>query len=354
MGTIGGQPYTGELAPWNEVGGQHEFPGLVLGNGVSRNIWEGFVYRSLYERATRVNVLTTEDVELFERLGADNFEVVLQKLSNAMEVDVAMGKAAADQQARYWSIQAALAKAVHSVHVPPALVPAETLEVINDVVLEHKHVFTTSYDLLLYWGMGCKDDFKPFLDFFWVDGDAFDEGTHSFTDMDTRTRVYFLHGALHLLKTSDGRARKRCVGMGPGPTLLDSFGAPYGHDDQTRPLIVTESDAPSKERSIADDDYLSYCWRSLRSCTSPLVVLGHSLSEQDQHLIDAINAHDRPVAVGLRPKNSRAEVKRQQLQIASRLAPITDLSFFNAFNHPLTDSDLKVTRGSMFVGATSF
>jgi hypothetical protein len=225
---------------------------------------------------------------------------------------------------------------VRDVHVPGALVPLETLLQIRDHLQWYRRVFSTSYDLLLYWAAAKGEPpFEGFVDFFWG---PFDESTITLTEADAVTRLHFLHGALHLV-LSDGETCKRRANL--MANLLDQFDQPYGEDDTAVPLIITEGRASEKARNIADNAYLSFCWRELRGCEAPVVIFGHSLSEQDMHLVSALNEHpQRPIAIGLRDRG-RTENRREQHRICS-LLDTPDYYFFDAARHPLGGGDLRI------------
>lgn len=53
------------------------------------------------------------------------------------------------------------------------------------------------------------------------------------------------------------------------------------------PLFVSESSSDDKRKSIRQSDYLSFCHEQLMAHKDALCIFGHSLGEQDQHLIDA-------------------------------------------------------------------
>lgn len=339
--SLGKDPYDGKLFAWDEVKDAEDWDGLVLGNGASINVWSDFQYASLFEQAKTSGLFTSEDEALFEKLGSQNFEDVLHALSESIRVGEAFGERRKTDRARHKSIQKALAKAVQRVHVTGGEIPQETFEAIYDELREYRHVFTTSYDLLLYWAAakGGPSPFKDFTDFFWVHPrQSFDEETIRIHPRLRWTRLYFLHGALHLVAMSDGTTCKRKASMW---SLLDQFGLPFQGDRAARPLVVTEARASDKLRSIDGNDYLAYCWRTLRERECPIVVFGHSLSEQDRHLVDALNEHPkRPLAVSLRDagkmKNRRAQ-HRVSAQLDAR-----KIYFFDARTHPLGSDDLRL------------
>jgi Domain of unknown function (DUF4917) len=198
-------------------------------------------------------------------------------------------------------------------------------------------VFTTSYDLLAYYA-AAVEEFDGFVDYLWGPNGAFDESTIDEGRVGTRTRLLFLHGAVHLVALADGRTCKRKQTMLRG--LLDQFGRPHAGDPSPRPLIVTEGKSSQKKTVIEGNDYLRFALRTLRHCDSPLVVFGHSLSEQDDHLIEAINAHPaRPLAISMRDQGRRQN-RRRMHKIKSRLED-NETYFFAAHTHPLGSNWLR-------------
>jgi hypothetical protein len=200
----------------------------------------------------------------------------------------------------------------------------------------------TSYDLLLYWASAKgPDGFDGICDFFWAGErrDAFDAETIRMRPKNRKTRMYFLHGALHVVVLGDGTTCKRRASA--DLKLLDQFGHPFHGDHTARPLIVTEASDANKRRSIKSNDYLNYCWERLKEVDCPMVVFGHSLSDEDTHLAEAVNAHPRrPVAVSL-VDGGRDVNRDEQLRITRKLRT-AELHFFDAATHPLGSEHLAV------------
>lgn len=334
------RPYDGKLAPWEQIEDAESWDGLILGNGASINLWADFGYVSLFEQAKESRLFSRNEEALFEKLGVENFEAVLHSLWEAIRVGEALGLDRALEVERHASIQKALAKAVQRVHVSGGEIPEETFDLIRTELRNYRFVFSTSYDLLIYWSAAKgPSPFAGFVDFLWAkDCNAFDEGTIWLPTESERTRLFFLHGALHLVVLSDGTTCKRKASL---RTLLDQFGEPFRGDRAARPLIVTEARAADKVRSIDGNAYLAYCWKSLRTCEAPLAIFGHSLRDQDHHLVDALNVHpERPLAVSLR-NHGRKRNRREQHRISS-LLDAERLYFFDAETYPLGSKDLAL------------
>lgn len=323
----------GSLDEWPDVEPRFSEAALLIGNGLSINVWPPFAYGSLFDQA-RTDELTDEDRALFA--GTENFERVLSDLNTAIRVNEVLDLAADPIYERYRSIQRALGQAIRGVHLTRSQVTEATLARIKAELEHYEWIFTTSYDLLVYWAMGCGGTFTPFLDHFRGGGRL--EFRADRADVYVgQIPVYFLHGALHLVVSGSGVTWK--LRRGAIQTLLDQFGEPIAGDPQARPLLVTEGTARDKLRAIEGNAYLAHALQRLRSIELPMVVFGSSLSAQDDHLVDALNEHPRrATAVSLLP-GPRREVAARQADIYSRLQT-NDLRFFDATTHPLGDPGL--------------
>jgi hypothetical protein len=329
-------PIDGSLPPWEDLEPEAEWRALLLGNGLSINVWGGFDYDSLFEQAkegSRHGGLHALDLTVFEEFATENFEVVLANLHTSIRTLGALGLDTDPMIERYQSVQAGLGAAVRAVHISRDEVSDGTLEAIKRVMERHDAIFTTSYDLLVYWAMLCHGSGR-LVDLFWSGQNEFSRGRT--TVFPGFKPVYFLHGAMHLLVCWNGTTRKR---IWTDETILDQFGQPIEGDPAARPLLISEGTWREKLRAIEDNGYLCYALDQLRKCTSPLVIFGSALAEQDMHLIDAINENgDRPVAVSMRPARRKSLLAKQG-EIRSRLHT-PELHFYDATTHTLGNSDL--------------
>jgi len=328
----------GTLRPWAEVAEGHSWETLLIGNGLSRHVWEPFGYPKLFDHASTAD-LTRKDRALFDR--SPNFERALGDLLTAIRVCSVVGVDTAPLYERYRSIQIALGSAVRNVHVNRDEVPGETRQAIRDVMAGFEWVFTTNYDLLIYWAIAYPGYFEPFIDNFrWAGRCEFDPARAPVSA--DEVPIYFLHGALHLVVTGDAKVfklrRKRI------DRLLDQFGQPIDGDPNARPLLVTEGSARDKLEVIEGNEYLSHCLDRLRDNELDTVVFGSALGAEDAHITAALSEYpDRAVAVSMLPEGSKAERLARQMDIYGRVA-VDELIFFDATTHPLGAAKLRVGR----------
>jgi hypothetical protein len=333
----------GGLHHWNDIAESHDWQVLLLGNGLSINVWPQFDYRALLQHAAE-DQLTDVDRTLFD--GTTNFERVLGDLSTAIRVCEVAGVCTRRLYERYRGIQRALGNAVREVHLMWGQVPGSTLSTIRDVLRRFEWVFTTSYDMLIYWAIGHGRSYAPFKDHFRHGGRCqFDPKRAAVAAGDVP--VYYLHGALHLVAGGAGETWKLRQTL--LDTILDQFGQTISGDPQARPLLVTEGSAREKLRAIESNGYLMHALERLRTVALPTVVFGSSLGEQDAHLVDALSAAPRPIAVSMLPTGTKRQRAVRQTDLWARLE-VDDLYFFDATTHPLGSSTLSAVSSGRLGG----
>jgi Domain of unknown function (DUF4917) len=335
------------LARWSDVAQGADWTGLLVGNGASIAVWPQFRYPSLFGVATSADIehpLTDEDRRLFTAFETENFEQVLAALNTAGVVADALGLGLDVLRDRYESIQRGLFEAVHAVHVPWDHVGTRAIPRLFDILRDYRFVYSTNYDLLLYWASMEKGG-EGFLDYFWgPDGTfaAFDTGIWPIHER--WTRILFLHGGIHLRRLRAGGTRKVLASEG---SLLEQFSTAYSGDES--PLLVSEGESKDKLASIMSSDYLAFGHQSFASHERGLVIFGHTLGDQDDHLVFPMRSwRETPVAISIRPGDDEDRIVQAKDRFRSRLSPMKDIVFFDSTTHPLGDAELEAqapTRG---------
>lgn len=338
-----------DLPPWSDVAEYTDWTGLLVGNGSSVVVWPQFGYRSLFDVATSHEVrhpLTSADKNLFEALGTTNFEQVLASLKTAGIVNGALDINADELEDRYESTQRALFEAVHAVHVPWNLVGVRATPSLFKTLRDYKFVYSTNYDLILYWA-SMERGGKGFLDYFWAgeNRDTFDvSDTEIWTTRDAWTRILFIHGGIHLRRLRDGGTRKVSSSAG---AILDQFETGFGEDES--PLLISEGDSDDKLASVRSSDYLTFAHQMFGGHEGGLVVFGHSLSDQDDHLVAPMRGwRGNPVAIAMQPNDDEEIIIQKKDRFRSRLSPMKDIVFFDSTTHPLGDSSLRAKERKLF------
>jgi hypothetical protein len=328
-----------ELMSWHDLEERHAWSGILIGNGASRTVWEKFRYESLYQTAKTSNIehqLSLEDRQIFEQLGTENFEQILGALAISEFVCDALHMDPTIIAERYGSIKAALFEAVHFVHVPWQSEDEDIYTYIRNALLPYEFVYSTNYDLIIYWAIMSQggDGFKDY--FFDVDG--------RFDLADTEiwgkfTKVLYLHGGIHLARLPLGGTLK--CRAGAFTNLLDSMEIP--RHDEAIPLFITEGTSRDKLGSIYRSDYLSFAYQQFAQHSGPLVVFGSSLDvNHDDHLVKAMSRwFGHPIAISVYPNTPERDIIVFKADLQRRL-PDARLYFFDSTTAPLGSSDLRV------------
>jgi hypothetical protein len=196
---MNGSTLDDRLEDWNTMKQDCDFSGILVGNGASRAVWDGFKYESLYNKALELATgqgLNADDVALFDQFGTKNFEFILSSLVTARKVMSSLSLATQQVDARYKSVQTALANAVHANHVPWTFTLGPALRAIGDELSTYPMVYSTNYDLLIYWA-AMFENRSGFKDYFWTD--VFDVDNTNLWGRETA--LLYMHGGLQIQKS---------------------------------------------------------------------------------------------------------------------------------------------------------
>ena len=328
------------LLDWNSIKDERDWNGLLVGNGASCNIWDKFRYLSLYEAAQSADIehqLSSEDIIIFEAMNTKDFERVLAALWTAETIYEILQQDSLIAHERYESIRKALIEAVHAVHIPWLSIPTESLGKINSALLPYQSIYSTNYDLLLYWAIMTENPPK-FKDYFWSNPMYFDiTNTKIF---EGGRRILYLHGALHLVSVPFGSGTRKFIA--DEYNLLEQFGQALNPGEI--PLFITEGNSIDKLASIRSSDYLSFAYEQFANHNGSLVIFGQSLGESDQHLIDAIKRWENcTIAISMRSGGDSNAIIERKARVKRQL-PQAHIMFFDAETHPLGEPNLRITR----------
>ncbi|WP_156254169.1 DUF4917 family protein [Pseudactinotalea terrae] len=184
-----------ELTDWATLS-ERSWPVLLIGNGMSVNLWNGFSYPSLHELA----MLSPAATAVFDEIQTTNFEAALEVIHHAHVVAVALGRATREIDETYEAVKTALFDAVVGAHVPRDRIPQATKDSYAAELGSHSEIYTTNYDLVTYWTRLGSSQGAGIKDFFWQPDQTFNRA-----DVDTSDPAFFyLHGAVHLWQDDHG------------------------------------------------------------------------------------------------------------------------------------------------------
>lgn len=264
---------------------------ILLGNGASIAVHDGFMYRSLKARALELGTITDALANVFAFFGTEDFEFVLRILWHAQNVNAALGTHEIRTAKAYADVRRSLIETVRDIH-PPAQDVGFPIEYISIFLKQFKHVFSLNYDLTTYWAMMAgqqRPDGHAFKDCF-VHG-QFDNDWRRFSKPIGRqhacTTVFYPHGNLALFK--DRVEQEGKISSAPGQNLLDTILEKW-EAGLYIPLFVSEGTSAQKARSIGSSNYLNTILRAiLPTIEDSLVVYGWGFGEHDAHILKALS-----------------------------------------------------------------
>ena len=305
---------------------------LLLGNGFSVGYSFDFSYPSLFEIAQEY--LTPRLREIFAYLGTNNFEGVLKQLRILQDINQIYLQGSSDccrevlaEFARdFDQLKRALVNTVTHIHPPYEQFSVDsffdssvdhTLPWV-DFFKQFNSIFTTNYDLLLYWLIIGKKLTSEMSDGFAKSSSIDGRLEWSENAYFRPIGVYYLHGALHLYRDENGRVLKRTSRS--TTRLLEQI--KNGIQSKKFPLFVAEGLAHHKKRQIEGNKYLMHCYRQLSSeISGSLVVFGHALRESDDHILDAIcgNSHLDDIWLGVYDYHGSSAVRKDFALLYERI-----------------------------------
>lgn len=285
---------------WSALAKRFTGSDLLLGNGFSVNIAPRLRYDSLFDEF--LAKCGRKDRWRFSSFNTTNFEVILEKLSNARDVNKIFKVETSEIEHSMECLKDGLIKTIEAVHPRWAKTNQAQLELIALKLNAFNDVYTLNYDLYLYRMILILKDQRrddgsigQYSDYFW---ENYDE---QFLYFDTSQEFkgyrhpYYLHGALFLFRESSYDLKLR---KADSPAeLMEVIGNTIR--EGRIPLFVSEGTPEQKKEAIGRSNYLRFALKKLEESDHSLVIFGSSLSDPDKHIVDAINSNQRDLAISI-------------------------------------------------------
>lgn len=272
---------------------------LILGNGFSIALRPDiFTYGALLGSA---DFSVASHVEaLFNKLGTNDFELVIQYLLNTAKVldiyDPQSSELVRQLRSDADIVKEALVTAIAKRHPDrPYDISSEQYQACRAFLARFRHIYTLNYDALLYWALMNVD--VDNLQIRSDDGFRHPEREESYVTWQEgqSATVHFLHGALHLF--DNGSEILKYTWSKTEIPIVDQIRQALS--ENKFPLFVAEGDSDGKLAKIMHSAFLHKGMRSLQACAdnsnTAFVVFGHSLAENDVHVLKCIGRGKAPL-----------------------------------------------------------
>ena len=272
---------------------------LLIGNGFSIDISEKFEYESLMNLVKYEN-LTSSLRKLLDSSNEMNIEDILKMVEISRDVMNCMGKECVDFQPLINEIKINFIKVITDIQPSKEYYEGRINGNVKrlEILKKFSKVFTTNYDLSLYYIVS-KESNSSFIDYFGKSDFPVLLTFNSQNHIDpNKIPVYYLHGNLMIFRVVVDGVYTSKVRYKNGSTILRQIVTRINENDF--PVIVTEGLSTQKTNKINSNDYLKYCWKSLKDLKEDeIVVYGHSLSDSDQHIVELIDKKFKTVYYGI-------------------------------------------------------
>ncbi len=270
---------------------------LLLGNGFSMAYSPDiFSYNALHKFIDGIE----DDLlsKLFGIIKTKNFELVMQQLDNFCELIEAFGsdkELLRKVRKANGNLKKTLLQAIESLHPEHVFkISEEECTKCADFLsnyIQQGNIFTTNYDILLYWVL-MRSKIQNHTDGFGRDredddGDFETEPEYSelrWGKHKENQNVHYLHGALPLFDIGVDIIKEEYDANG---NLLDHIKERL--ESREYPIFVAAGNGEQKLSHIMHNQYLAYCYDALTKIEGSLITFGFNFGPYDDHIIAAIN-----------------------------------------------------------------
>jgi hypothetical protein len=294
---------------------------LVLGNGASIAVWDGFKYDSLYDKASDSGVFSPRLKKLFQEFKTRDFELVLKQLRQTSIVNQLVGVRETRTQELYDLLRDALVKTVSSAHPEQRDIQSYLLGIAS-FMGQFDTVISLNYDLIVYWAMlrGNTLFGQQFKDGFVDDGRfKYDYETlyPPYGRAKKTTMVFYPHGNLILATIVDleGFGTEIKLRRPEEQAMLRQSIIEAWEKGNVVPLFVSEGDSNTKLKAIKRSSYLQVAYSELESKCETLVLYGLSLGDEDEHILRALmKCQPMKMAISIHVAAGDIEAKCEEVQ----------------------------------------
>lgn len=319
---------------------------LLIGNGFSIGVSQNFSYNSLREFCQQNNYFVGVVNELFNEFNTNDFEFILNRLDIGLLVNrILRIDDGGLLLTRYKDIRETLIKAVRAIHPNYEDINYGWRDYVYNEFTKFEKIFTTNYDLLIYWVTSTHDYWK-FRDYFWNSGCIFNLANTIVWP--GNKPVLYLHGNLFIYKELESNLdldSEEYRGIIKKVTAAEDRLLTSIVNKWTAgaiPIFVSEGNANAKLRSIESDPYLSFAYSELSKIQKGITIFGHSLSPTDSHIVSAINKNKdlKYIAISIYRRNKddveiNGEIANQTEKFRDFVNRGGNLQFFNSSTCPL-------------------
>jgi hypothetical protein len=326
---------------WKDIKKHFINGSLIIGNGASIELDEGFHYTSLLDVAKKNSFIDEQLINIFEQYNTVDFEYILRKLAKVINNTEPSKKNETYEKIKkqYDIVREALYLTIHIAHPDYSEVvnSSKNLEKNISFLLKFRILINLNYDLLIYFMINdhirvneMKDilsasETKSSIPAF---NDCFGRKNEKLSFFKPRngkkggTFVFYPHG--NLLLAIDEKTHSIFKIERAEKNVLIEINKKW-KDAQNTPIIVCEGGSEEKLFSINKNLYTRFVFNEILSnlsnyfsnVSNSITILGWSLGENDDHILKQIlKSKPEKIAISYYKDTSKNEDKAQQIKSA--------------------------------------
>ena len=252
----------------------------------------------MYDRLFNTADFSEEINKVFCEFRTFDFEKIIKKLNDTSKIVNVYDKVnSIIQQLEFDSnkIKDELVNAISKKHpVHQHIIPDYKFCSAYRFLSNFENIYTLNYDMLLYWTQMFEKRKSDLLKYLKIDLKEYKDNFGRFNGelcwykKNSSQKIFYLHGALHLFDTGSDIIKAETT---PDENLMDVIKNRL--DNNLYPLIVAEGSSEEKLDKISHNKYLQNSLEQLKYIKGNLFIHGHSLDDNDKHIINTIsNAWD--------------------------------------------------------------
>lgn len=302
-----------EIYSWADLENDFKNSNILLGNGFSRSLADTFNYESLFTEF--LSKCPSEYANIFRRFDTTNFENIMEKLTYAKYVNELFDKQEPKIEEAAKILQDGLITTIRDIHPKSEAIFWDRLETIANKMRFFSDIYTLNYDLFIYHIiMILKDQFEknqqqlnsPEHKKLWQYSDSFYGEEYDgrfkccqyYIASNWYRAIYYLHGALFIFGFGEQIDEMKLIRKGRGIELIELIGDTIKEGDM--PVFVCEGSSDKKLEQIKSSSYLKWVHKGFAKTEKhKFVIFGCSLSQQDTHIIDALDKPANSLAISL-------------------------------------------------------
>jgi len=273
---------------------------LLVGNGFSMAYDpQIFSYNALADFVVKMDDPLLS--EFFAVLNTKNFELIMDqlttfsKLLEVLKVDSTIQSKVFEAHAKLKNSLLDAIKSLHPEHVfkIPNEKKAKCAEFLENFLNTGGEIFSTNYDLLLYWVL-MSQNIPRAVDGFGRDLLTSPEDVKQGVEPEyselrwgpnkRQQNIHYLHGALPIFDAGTEIVKEQYDGES---YLLENIGKRL--DVGEYPVFVTAGNGDQKLDLIRHNRYLTFCYDRLCEVDGSVVTFGFGFGQYDEHIIHALN-----------------------------------------------------------------